>query len=201
MVPPEFFATRYVESILDDDKSSYDARKIIDQHRASLDEHHAKRLEMMVDAYEGDDVRTKLEELYRSTDSSVDLRNLIEFLKRANDRGALKPLCRELYQRMPTEECAIDVVASLSEPSAFDYEEIIRFLDENDHLLGHSEQLRNAKSAALYHSGRVLGGQEYNRKIEGEETNCGEFATWIEHRHRVGRLGGDRRNAQRGVDA
>ena len=153
VVPPEFFATRHVESILDDDKSSDDARKVIDQHRASLDEHHAKRLEMMVDAYEGDDVRSKLEELYRETGSIVDLRNLIEFLKRANDRGPLKPLCRELYKRTPTEECAIDVVASLSESSSFDYEEIIRFLDENDHLLEHSEKLRNAKSSALYHAG------------------------------------------------
>ena len=154
VVPPEFFATRYVESILDDDESSDDARKIIDQHRASLDESHARRLEMMVDAYEGDDVRTKLEELYRTTDNIVDLRNLIEFLKRANDRSALKPLCRELYKRTPTEECAIDVVASLSEPSSFDYEEIIQFLDENNHLLEHSEQLRNAKSTALFHAGR-----------------------------------------------
>ena len=153
VVPPEFFTSQHVESILDDDRSSDDARKIIDQHRAILDEHHAKRLEMMVDAYEGDDVRSKLEELYQETDSIVDLRNLIEFLKRANDRQALLPLCRELYRRTPTVECAFDVVASLSEPSSFDWEEIIRFLDENDHLLEHSEQLRNAKSAALYHSG------------------------------------------------
>ena len=66
VVPSEFFATRHVESILDDEKSSDDARQVIDQYRASLDEHHAKRLEMMVDAYEGDDVRTKLEDLYRA---------------------------------------------------------------------------------------------------------------------------------------
>ena len=154
VVPPEFFASQHVESILDDDRSSGDARKIIDQHRASLDVHHAKRLETMVDAYEGDDVRSKLEELYQETGSIVDLRNLIGFLKRANDRQALKPLCRELYMRTPTVECAIDVVASLSEPSSFDYEEVIRFLDENDRLLEHSEQLRDAKGGALYHAGR-----------------------------------------------
>ena len=164
VVPPEFFASRYVEAILDDDKSSDDARKVIDQHRASLDEHHAKRLEMMVDAYEGDDVRSKLEELYRETGSIVDLRNLIEFLKRTNDRGALKPLCRELYKRTPTEECAIDVFASLSEPSSFDYEEIIRFLDENDHLVEHSERLRNAKSSALYHAGRYTEAKDTNER-------------------------------------
>ena len=154
VVPPEYFASQHVESILGDDRSSGDARKIIDQHRASLDEHHAKRLEMMVDAYEGDDVRSKLEELYQETGSIVDLRNLIGFLKRANDRQALKPLCRELYMRTPTVECAIDVVASLSEQSSFDYEEVIRFLDENDHLLEYNEQLCNAKSGALYHAGR-----------------------------------------------
>lgn len=154
VVPPEFFATRHIESILKDDKTSDDARRTIDRYRASLDKSHAKRLEMMVDAYGGDDVRARLEELFRETDSIVDLRNLVEFLKRANDRGALKPLCRELYRRTPTEGCAIDVVASLSEPSSFDFEEIIRFLDENDHLLEHNEQLRNAKSSALLHAGR-----------------------------------------------
>ena len=169
VVPPEFFATRHVESILNDDKSSDDARNIIDQHRASLDEHHAKRLEMMVDAYEGDDVRSKLEELYRETGSIVDLRNLIEFLKRANDRGTLKPLCRELYRRSPTVECAIDVVASLSEPSSFDYKEIIRFLDENDRLLENSERLRNAKSAALYHSGRYSEAKSIIERSKGKK--------------------------------
>jgi len=154
VVPPEYFASQYVESMLDDDRSSDDARKFIEQHRATLDEHHAKRLEMMVDAYEGDDVRSKLEELYQETSSIVDLRNLIQFLKRANDRRALLPLCKELYKRTPTVECAIDVVASLSETSSFDCKEIIGFLDEIDHLLKDSERLLYAKSAALYHSGR-----------------------------------------------
>lgn len=164
VAPPEFFATRYIESLLEDDKSSEDARRIIDRYRASLDKSHAKRLEMMVDVYEGGDVRARLEELYRETDSTVDLRNLVEFLKQANDRGALKPLCRELYRRTPTAGCAIDVVASLSEPSSYDFEEIIRFLDENDHLLEHSEQLLNAKSSALFHAGRYAEAKDTNAR-------------------------------------
>ncbi len=164
IVPPEFMATTHVQSILEDEGSSEDARKAIEQYRESLDEHHAKRLEMMIDAHEGHDVRRKLEELYERTGNTADLWNLIEFLKRRNDREALKPLCLELFRRLPTVERAIDVVTSLSGSSSQDYDNVISFLDENEHLLEDSERLLNAKSIALIQAGRYAEAQDANER-------------------------------------
>ena len=163
-VPAEFFASRHVESILEDEGSSQDARSAIERHRASLDEDHAKRLEMMIDAHEGLDVRKDLEELYQTTDKLIDLRNLIEFLKRRGDREALRPLCLELFRRLPTEDGAIDVVASLSGPPSFDHEQISSFLNDNEHLLENSQRLLDIKSMALTHAGRYVEAGETNER-------------------------------------
>ena len=162
VVPPALFASKHVESILEDEDSSEDARSAIERHRESLDEDHAKRLEMMVDVYEGLDVREKLEELYQTTNSVIDLRNLIEFLKRRGDQEALRPLCLELFRRLPTKEGAIDVVTSLSGQLSFDYEQILSFLKENEHLLEDSQRLLDIKSAALVHAGRYSEAGETN---------------------------------------
>lgn len=164
IVPAEFFASRLVESILEDENSSQDARETMEQHRLSLDEDHAKRLEMMIDAHEGLDIREKLEELYQTTDNIVDLRNLIEFLKRRGDLEALRPLCLELFRRLPTEKGAIDVVASLSGPPSFDYEQILSFLSDSEHLLKTSQKLLDAKSMALVHAGRYVEAIEANEQ-------------------------------------
>ena len=164
VVPPEFVISRHVESLLDSENSSDGARNAIKQYRASIDEHHARRLEMMVDAYEGADVRTKLMELFETTGSIVDLRNLIAFLRRAKDREALRPLCKELYRRTPTAACAMDVIASLSDPTSYDSDEIIAFLNENHHLLEQRQEFCDAKSSALYHSGRYAEAKSINER-------------------------------------
>ena len=144
-----------MERLLEAENSSDQARKIINEYREIMGDHHSKRLLMMVDAHEGGDIRKNLEGLYQQTNSLVDLRNLISFLKRRKgDRSALKPLCLELFHQVPTIESAIDVVASLADPSFFDHEAIIQFLDENESLLVQSEQLRSTKISALYHAGR-----------------------------------------------
>ncbi|MYA88475.1 MAG: hypothetical protein F4X97_08505 [Boseongicola sp. SB0662_bin_57] len=164
IIPPALFVSTYIESILTDEDSLHDARRALERHRDSLDKHHFKRLEMMIDAYEGQDIRNELEEQYGKTDSIIDLRNLIEFLKRRNDREALRPLCLELFQRFPTEEIAIDVVASYSGPSFLDHERILSFLDECGDLLNHSEALLNAKSIALFHAGKYVEAEKANER-------------------------------------
>ncbi|MCY4260966.1 MAG: hypothetical protein OXC91_11980, partial [Rhodobacteraceae bacterium] len=164
ILPPELVVSKHVASLLENGDSCQDARDTIDAHRDSLDNHHVKRLELLVDAYAGHDIRDRLERQYRQTDDTVDLQNLIEFLKRTNDREALRPLCLELFRRLPTEESAIDVVASLSGPSFLDHGQILVFLGENEHLFEESEPLLNAKSNALFHAGRYADAKEANER-------------------------------------
>ena len=153
LVPGEFWSAHFVQSIIDEEKPSEEARSIIEMNRDSLDIVHIKRLEMMVDAYEGNGIREKLEDLYQDSGNLVDLHNLISFLKQTDDREALRPLCLEMYRRVPSERNAIDVVASLSGRS-IDHGTIISFLDEHKDLLDHSEQLQGAKFWAYFHAGR-----------------------------------------------
>ena len=154
VISSEFLSAQHVERLLEAEESSEQARKVINEYQEIIGEHHSKRLLVMVDAHEGGDIRKNLEGLYQQTNSLVDLRNLISFLKGKGDRSALKPLCVELFSRTPTIEFAIDVVATLADPSFFDHEAIIQFLDENESLLVQSEQLRSTKISALYHAGR-----------------------------------------------
>ncbi len=177
VIPPELFAASRVEGVLEAENSFDQARKIINEYREIIGDHHSKRLLMMVDAHEGNDIRKNLEELYQNTKSIVDLRNLISFLKRKGDRSALKPLCLELFHQVPTIESAIDVVASLADPSFFDHEAIIQFLDENESLLVQSEQLRSTKISALYHAGRYADAKIVNdvskqQKLTPENLHC-----------------------------
>ena len=162
IVPSEQISSTYVELILAGGNAANDARSIVERHRKSLDEHHVKRLEMMIDDYDGQNILVKLEDQYKVTDNIVDLRNLIEFLKRRDDREALRPLCLELFRRLPTEESAIDVVTSFSGPSFLDHDKILTFLNENEHLLEDSETLLNSKSMALIHAGKYSEAKETN---------------------------------------
>ncbi|MCY4152015.1 MAG: tetratricopeptide repeat protein [Aestuariivita sp.] len=164
IIPSDLLVSKQVNAILQDESSPEDARNTIAASRDSLDKNLVKRLELLVDFYDGQDIRDRLEERYKETNSIVDLRNLIEFLKQRDDRGTLAPLCLELFRRLPTEETAIDVVASFSRPSSLDYTEILNFLNKNDHLLNDSEALLNAKSIALLHAGKFQKAREANER-------------------------------------
>ena len=141
-------------------------RERLGEYAGHLDKADLDRLLTFVDSYEGKDIREKLEARYRQTGGLIDLRNLISYLKMPDDRTALRPLTQELFNRAPTVEHAMGVIASLNHPSDFDHEEIIDFLERHADILEQSDGLKTVKAWALFRAGRLEESKEINDSVK-----------------------------------
>ena len=171
---PAFLATMQVDALLRDGQTER-ARALIASYSNDLDDETANRLNLLIETQEGNDPRARLEHLYLQTKSLVDLRVLVSHLKSVNDRAALRPLIIELFGREPTIENALDAVRCLGDPSCFDHESVIEFLETNDDLVAQSEDLKAAKAWALFQAGRLQEAKEINDNLLSRRTNQDDF--------------------------
>ena len=147
------------------DKQTHKARTLIVVRAGELGPEHAARLRIVVDAEEGTDPRAELERLYESTKSLVDLRSLVSHLQAVSDNEALVPhLCR-LFEHERTVHNALDVVACLGTSPHFDFARIIDFIESNQDLVAHSDELGAAYGRALYLVGRVHDANQVNQRL------------------------------------
>ena len=160
----------HVDALLRDNQTER-ARALVKQHASDLGEAHSSRLTVMIDAHEGNDPRKQLELLYRRKKDLIDLKNLVSYLKAVDDRVALRPLIRDLFDRERTIENAHDLVKCLSDPSFFDYKAIIKFLEDNPDILERSDDLKAAKAWALFQGGRLQDSKEINSILLGQRAN------------------------------
>ncbi len=138
------------------------ARALVVEHAADLGEAQSNRLNVIIDAKEGKDPREQLELFYRQKKDLIDLKNLVSYLKTVDDRTALRPLIRDLFDLERTVENAKDLVKCFDGPSFFDYAAIIRFLEDNPDILERSDDLRAARAWALFQAGRLQDSREIN---------------------------------------
>ncbi len=130
------------------------ARAMVEKRRAHVDEELAARLDVALDAEGGTDPRGRLGAMYRESDELVDLKNLIAHLMSVDDREALRPLLRALFNREPTLEHAYAVVRWLGHPPA-DHGAILEFLEANPTVVEGSDDMRSALAWALFGMGRT----------------------------------------------
>ena len=147
------------------------AYETLEDNRNELNEQSSHRLATMIEANEGKDIRSQLEDNYRDTNDLVDLQNLVQDLKIANDHEALRPLLRELFQRHSTPENAHDYVACLTKHPFADYEEIIRFLDTDANLFSKVDDLKAVKAHALFQVGRFADAKIINDELLHHRTH------------------------------
>ena len=105
----------------------------------------------------GKDPREQLELNYRQKKDLTDLKNLVSYLKTVDDRAALRPLIRDLFDRERNVDNAKDLVNCFSGASFYDYAAIIRLLEDNPDILERSNDLRAAKARALFQAGAASG--------------------------------------------
>ena len=170
VIPPASVAIMHVNALVRDDQTER-ARAMIVEHAADLGEAQSNRLTVMINAREGTDLRKQLECLYRQTKDLIDLKNLISYLKTVEDRTALRPLIRDLFDRERTIENAHDLVKCLSDPPFFDHKTIIKFLDDNPDILERSDDLKAAKAWALFQAGQLQDSKEINDILLGQRAN------------------------------
>ena len=161
IMPVDSVTAMHIEALVRDGQTER-ARTIAEGRAADLGEAQSNRLNVLIDAHEGNDPRKQLELLYRQTNDLIDLKNLVSYLKRVEDRTALRPLIRDLFGRERTVENAQDLVKCFAGSSFFDYKAIIDFLEENPDILGRSDDLKAVKAWALFQAGRLKDSKEIN---------------------------------------
>ncbi len=161
VIVPGFLTTIWVEALVQSDRIG-EARALVASHGPKLGDVLADRLIAMIDEHEGKDLRTEWERLYQETRSLVDLKNLVAYLKKVEDRSVLLPLTRELFDQEKTVDHAMNVVKCMGDPSAFDHESIIEFLEANSEILEQSDDLKGVQAWALFRGGRFQESNQVN---------------------------------------
>ena len=166
---PALLITMHVDALVRNGQIAK-ARTLVADHAADLGEAHSNRLNVMINAEEGNDPREQLEHLYRETGSLIDLKNLVSYLNTVDDRVALRPLVRELFESERNLPNALDAVRIMSSP-LFDFAAIIEFLEANPDVVEQSDDLKAAKAWALFHAGRLRESREINDILLRQRTN------------------------------
>src|SRR5262249_48338004 len=139
------------------------ARNLLEARRDDFVDYDYERLRAMINTREGTDPRAQFEALYRQSDSLLDLKNLVEHLKRAGDWMALLPLLEDLFRRERTLENALQVLEGMRRNPQTDYATIIAFLEENQDMVNRCLDLASEQAWALSHVGRLKEAEAINR--------------------------------------
>ena len=167
VIPDGLVDTMSIDALVRDNQTER-ARALLAKMHGDLDDAEAMRLSTMIDSHEGFDPRRKLEQAYQQTGDIIDLRNLVECLKQADDKEALLPLIEDLVERHRTVANVLDLVICLSGRPFFDHRRIVELLDSNAayaDLVEQSLDLKAAKAWTLFHSGRLSEARELNDRI------------------------------------
>ena len=164
VMPFLFVTTMHVDALVRDGQTER-ARALVAEHASDLGEAHSHRLTVMIDTHEGTDPRKKLELQYQQTGDLVDLRNLVSYLKSVDDYAALRPLIRDLFTQNRTVENALDLVRCFGDPSCFDHQAIIEFLESNPDILERSDDLKRVKAWALFLAARLQDARDINDSL------------------------------------
>ena len=164
VVSPPFLTAVHATTLVEVNHSTKDARTLVEED-GTLNQDQSDRLFTMLDGSTGHDLGQKLMDRYHQSNSFIDLQNLIYHLKMVGDRERLLPLVRERFDQAPTVENAIDVVGCLGDPSSYDHQSIIKFLDGNSDILEQSNDLRAVQATALFHAGQFEDSRNVNNNL------------------------------------
>ena len=174
VLSPAFLLDTQVDALMADGQT-HRARTLIEANTPIVDAEHLARMNLAIDAKEGIDPRTHLEDLYRQTGRTVDLQNLASYLSSVGDATALRPLTLELFRRVQTVGNALNVVTCLTDPLLSDYPAVLCFLETNRDLVHHSPDLASANAWALFMAGRLDEAKQANDSLLSQRQSPVDF--------------------------
>ena len=148
------------QALLDDGQVER-ARAMVQKRRDQVDEALSARMDAALALHAGTDPRESLEAIYSETDELVDLKNLIGHLMKVDDREALRPLLRTLFDREPKLEHAFEVVRCLGHSPA-DHGAILEFLEAHPTITQENDDMKSALAWALFGVGRIAESRRIN---------------------------------------
>ena len=173
-VLPESTTTAMLFYALLSDAQTERARELISTRGSGLDPSMVARMNAALDAQDGADPRRQLEELYSKSGSLVDLHNLINHLKKMDDRRALGEQLRKLLELDPTISNARELVIFLSRRPA-DHAALLTFLDEYPNVAEQDEDICAARARALFHAGQLRAAREINDRLLTSRQNANDL--------------------------
>ena len=169
VIPVNVLIAMKLDALVADNQTER-ARAFLAEVANDLEGEDVRRLSALINAREGLDSRKELERVFHESGKLIDLQQLIECLKEADDREALLPLLEELVKRQRTVRNAWHLVACLCGPPFFDHHRAVEFLDSNSDLVEQSFELRSVRAWALFNVGRLIDARELNEpRLEGPE--------------------------------
>jgi hypothetical protein len=153
-----------IEALLRDEQTAR-ARAQLERDQDEIGEDDRRRISIILDAQEGKDPRAELEKLYESTCSLLDLQNLANYLRKAKDWKALKPLLAELFRRERNLHNLLCLAECMEHSPDGADEEILDLLNSNPDLAARDLDLLGAKAHALLHLGRMAEARALNDQL------------------------------------
>ena len=174
IIPLFFLIALRVEALIEDNKIERARTLVLDQVDY-LDQAELDRLNLKINEHEGVDLLAQLEQIYQNTQSLIDLRNLITYLKYSGDSKSLRPLVLSQFNIDPNISNALEVVNCLGGVPFFDHGAILEFLDQNHEILSESDDLKSMKARALFWAGKFRESKEINEKLLDRRENEGDL--------------------------
>ena len=184
-VLPKSTTTAMLFDALLKDAQTERARELISTRGSRLDPSMVARMKAALDAQEGADPRRQLEELHCKSGSLVDLHNLINHLKKVDDRRALGERLRELFELDRTIGNAYELVTFLSQRPA-DHATLLTFLGEYPSLTEQNEDIRAARARALFHAGQLSEARTVNERLLTGRENVNDLMLDVNSRSQRG---------------
>lgn len=152
-IPRSLLTAHRIEALAEDGQYTR-AKALLTERQGDFSEIETGRLQTLIDAHAGQDVRGQAEALYRQSESLDDLHGLILVLGQHQDWVALQPLLEELFRLERNLENARRLVHCLTKMPVSDDQRIVSFLEDNHDLVARSHDLASAKAWALFSLGR-----------------------------------------------
>ena len=162
-----YWLAEYCDVMLQEPNLSSEYGQLIAEYRQSVDDANYERMIDAIDAKQGIDVRGRLEERFRQTKSTLDLKNLIAYFRSADNWTALKPYCWKLFKEAPTREHARELVEVLCNSSPAEYQEILQLAEKNPSIFESDDNLLKAKIVALFNTGSFKDAEQLNQDYFG----------------------------------
>ena len=164
ILPDNLLMAMRIGALVEDNQTER-ARALLTEVGNDLHKAETMRLSAMIETHAGADPRKTLEQAYHETGSIIDLRNLIRYLKEADDRESLLPLLEKMVELQRNVGNIRDLAVCLNGRPFFYHDRVVDLLEANPDLVEQSHDLQCAKAWALFAVGRLSDARELNESL------------------------------------
>ncbi len=171
-VQPQLLMAMHIDALKSCNQAPDKIARVTADYEKILDETDFNHLLMKITDNKKNSVRKRYEDRFAQTNHLVDLKILIRYLQKIDDRKRVLPLLKTQFDREQTTDNALQVVKYMFKPPFQDYESIIKFLSNNSYVFEQSDDLKRAKGIAFFNLGHYEEAKEINNVLLQSESRA-----------------------------